>query len=181
MKKIFALLLGLMAGLSACQKDDFLEPKTNALTEDTVFADSTRTMAFLNRIYGDIGFTFQKQRWSSHGNSEHATDDAEYNFSGAGQVAVQLYSGVLTPLSFYGTGSAAGVNFDTNNGSDYWVGPWQNIRRCNLMLSKLPITPSGIPGRVRQPYRFWLATQSLRLRQRLIRLVRTIRWIWTWN
>ena len=141
MKKLLLLALAALALTTACQKDDFLEPKTSALTEDTVFADSARTLGFLSRIYADVGFSFAKQRWSSHGNSEHATDDAEYNFSGTPQVSVQLYSGILTPLAFYGSGATAGVNFDSNNGSDFWVTPWQNIRRCNLLLSKLPTTP----------------------------------------
>ncbi|GGF14075.1 membrane protein [Hymenobacter cavernae] len=123
--------------LSACKKDDFLEPKTSALTEQTVFSDSTRTMAFLSRIYADAGFSFQKLRWSNHGNTELATDDAEYVFSGTGQVAVQLYSGIVTPLAFMGNGTA----FSTSDASDFWVTPWANIRRVNLLMSQLPRTP----------------------------------------
>jgi hypothetical protein len=141
MKKLLLLALAALALTTACKKDDFLEPKTSALTEETVFADSTRTLGFLTRIYSDVAFSFQKQRWQSHGNTEQSTDDAEYNFSGTDKPPVQLYSGILTPLTFYGTGNASGVNFDSGNGSDFWVTPWQNIRRCNLLLSKLPSTP----------------------------------------
>jgi len=139
MKKLLLLLLGLSTALGACKKDTFLEPQTNALTEETVFGDSIRTMGFLSRTYQDMGFTFQKGRWSSHGNSEHATDDAEYFFSGAAQVAVQLYSGSFTASTFYGTQN--NLTNANNNGSDFWLVPWQNIRRCNLLLSKLSDTP----------------------------------------
>jgi hypothetical protein len=127
MKKLLGLLLAGVAMTTACKKDDFLEPRTSALTADTVFSDSTRTFAFLNRIYTDLGFSFNKGRWDSHGNTELATDDAEYNFSGSGQKAVILYSGTLTPLNFPFT--------------EFWEWPWGNIRRVNLLLSKLPTTP----------------------------------------
>ncbi|MDO7845521.1 RagB/SusD family nutrient uptake outer membrane protein [Hymenobacter sp. M29] len=131
MKKLLVFLMAAGALTTACKKDDFLEPKTSALTEDTVFGDSTRTMAFLARIYGDIGYTFNKGRWSSHGNTEQVTDDAEYLYSGGGQSAVQLYSGSLSPLTFYG-------NVPSN---DFWQVPWDNIRRVNLLMSELPRTP----------------------------------------
>ncbi len=126
--KITGLAIALLAGISACQQaDDFLEPKTSALDETLVFQDSLRTMAFVNRIYGDIGFSFNKGRWSSHGNSEQATDDAEYKYSGVGQTAVILYSGTLSPLNFpFG---------------EYWSLPYANIRRVNLLLTKLSSTP----------------------------------------
>ncbi|RZK88554.1 MAG: RagB/SusD family nutrient uptake outer membrane protein, partial [Hymenobacter sp.] len=127
MKKLLGLLLAGMALTTACKKDDFLEPKASALTEETVFADSTRTFAFLTRIYADMGFSFTKGRWSSHGNTEQATDDAEYNYSGSGQLAVVLYSGTYTPLNFPFT--------------EFYDLPWANIRRVNLLLSKLPTTP----------------------------------------
>ena len=127
MKKLLVFLFAAVALTTACRKDDFLEPKTSALTEDTVFADSTRTMAFLARIYGDVGFSFIKTRWSTHGNTEVATDDAEYMYSGSTQYAVVLYNGTESPLNFPFT--------------DFWQTPWDNIRRCNLLLSKLPTTP----------------------------------------
>ncbi|WP_234736611.1 RagB/SusD family nutrient uptake outer membrane protein [Tellurirhabdus bombi] len=127
MKKIFILSL-LIGALAACKESgDFLEPKTNALTEETVFSDSIRTMAFLSRIYSDIGYSFVKGRWSSHGNTEQATDDAEYKYSGVTQNAVILYSGTVSPLNFPFT--------------DFWNTPYTNIRRVNLFLSRLPSTP----------------------------------------
>lgn len=137
MKKIVGLLLAGLALSTACKKDDFLEPRTSALTEDSVFSDSTRTFGFLTRIYADLGFSFNKGRWDSHGNTEQATDDAEYNFSGSSQKAVVLYSGTFTPLNFpfY----------------EFWQLPWDNIRRCNLLLAKLqlPSTPLAASTKAR--------------------------------
>ena len=127
MKKLLGLLLAGVAMTTACKKDDFLEPRTSALTEEIVFSDSIRTFSFLSRVYADMGFSFNKGRWDSHGNTEEATDDAEYRYSGSGQKAVVLYSGTFTPLNFpFG---------------EFWTLPWDNIRRCNLLLSKLPGTP----------------------------------------
>jgi hypothetical protein len=127
MKKLLGLLLAGVALTTACKKDDFLEPRTSALTEDIVFGDSIRTFSFLSRVYADMGFSFSKGRWDSHGNTEEATDDSEYRYSGSGQKAVVLYSGTLTPLNF--------------PFPEFWDLPWANIRRCNLLLSKLPTTP----------------------------------------
>lgn len=145
MKKLLLLTLALAAAMSACKKDDFLDPQTTGLTEDQVFSDSTRTMQFLNRIYSDEGFQFQKQRWQSHGNTEQATDDAEYQFTGQDKPPVQMYLGIVYPTSFMGDGST----FSTNNASDFWYTPWTNIRRCNLLLSELPRTPLSARMRAR--------------------------------
>jgi hypothetical protein len=127
MKKTLSLLLAGIALTTACQKDDFLEPRTSSLTEDAVFSDSARTIAFQTAIYSNTRFSFDKGRWSSHGSTEQATDDAEYRYSGGTQLAVVLYAGTYTPL-----------NFPFN---DFYDTPWTNIRRCNLLLSKLPTAP----------------------------------------
>ncbi len=130
MKKI--LLLACAIGLTSCfSSDDFLDPKTTALTEETVFADSTRSVAFLYRIYSDIGFSYNKGRWDSHGNTEEATDDAEYRYSGTGQKAVVLYSGTVSPTNF--------------PFFEFWSTPYNNIRRVNLLLEKLPVIPVSAP------------------------------------
>ncbi|MES2777227.1 MAG: RagB/SusD family nutrient uptake outer membrane protein [Bacteroidota bacterium] len=128
MKNILIIMV-LIAGLASCNKTGFLDNKSTTLDETAVFSDSIRTMQFLNRIYADIGFSFTKGRWSSHGNSEFATDDAEYQLSGATQAAVVLYNGTISP-----TNLPSGL-------TDFWNLPYTNIRRANLMLSKLPVVP----------------------------------------
>lgn len=145
MKKLFFIAV-LLTGAMACTKSDsFLDNKTSALDEQAVFSDSARTMGFLTRIYADMGYSFNKGRWSSHGNTEQATDDAEYAYSGVTQGAVVLYSGSISPINY-----AGGVL------NDFWNTPWVDIRRVNLLLSKLPSTPlsSDMQKRVKGEARF---------------------------
>jgi len=135
MKKI-VILIALCVAMASCKKgSDFLDSKADTgETEATVFADSIKTMRFLTQIYSGVGYSFNKGRFSSHGNTEVSTDDAEYAYSGVTQNAVILYNGSLSPTTFW-------------NGStlpDFWSTPYANIRRVNLMLSKLPITPLNV-------------------------------------
>lgn len=154
MKRVFLTALLATCLLSACKKEgSFLDGQTSSnITEEMTFSDSTRTMNFLVRIYQDAGFSFFKGRWDSHGNTEQATDDAEYAYSGATQKAVYLYSGTYTPLTFpFG---------------EFWNTPYTNIRRVNLFLAKLPITPlsPALQTRVAGEARFlraWYYTQLL--------------------
>jgi hypothetical protein len=127
MKKTYFSIFILFSALLSCSKSGFLDNKAVSLSEETVFSDSLRTRNFLFRIYSDVGFSFTKGRWSSHGNTEQATDDAEYAYSGTTQLAVVLYNGSVSPSTFPFT--------------EFWSLPWTNIRRVNLLLSKLPTTP----------------------------------------
>jgi starch-binding outer membrane protein, SusD/RagB family len=157
MKKILIIVL-IITGLAACKKSsDFLDGQAITLDENAVFTDSIRTMAFLTGIYSDIAFSFNKGRWNSHGNTEQATDDAEYNFSGTGQAAVILYNGSISPTAY-----ASGNNVLL----DFWNTPYANIRRANLMLQKLPTTPlsADMQTRVKGETRFlraWYYTQLM--------------------
>lgn len=153
MKKCILIAL-ICAGLASCSKTGFLDNKSTALDETQVFSDSGRTIQFLSRIYVDIGFSFNKGRWSSHGNTELATDDAEYSLSGATQAAVTLYNGTISPNNL-----PSGLN-------DFWTTPYTNIRRCNLLISKLPGTPlsAGMQSRMIGEARFlraWYYTQLM--------------------
>lgn len=156
MKKIVIIILVIVT-LGACKKSsDFLDGQAIGLDENLVFTDSVRTMGFLTGIYSDIGFSFTKGRWSTHGNTEHATDDAEYNFSGTAQAAVILYNGTISP-TIYPSQTAL---------LDFWNLPYANIRRVNLLLSKLPTTPlsPAMQGRVKGEAKFlraWYYTQLI--------------------
>lgn len=156
MKKLLLIVL-IITGLAACKKSDgFLDGQAIALDETTVFTDSARTMAFLTGIYSDIAFSFAKGRWSSHGNTEQATDDAEYNFSGTAQGAVILYNGSISPTAYAGQTALL----------DFWNTPYANIRRANLFLKKLPGTPlsADMQSRVKGEARFlraWYYSQLM--------------------
>ena len=131
MKKI-VLISGLCAALFSCSKSGgFLDNKTTALDEAQTFSDSARTIGFLGRIYVDIGFSFNKGRWSGTGSTEGATDDAEYAFSSTTNTVPILYNGTISPISMSISGGML----------DFWATPYANIRRVNLLISKLPITP----------------------------------------
>lgn len=156
MKKILFLLV-LLSSLQACKKQNsFLDGQAITLSEELVFSDSARTMAFLTGIYSDISFSFNKGRWDSHGNTEQATDDAEYTLSGVAQIAVILYNGSISPTT-YNTRGIVG---------DFWNTPYFNVRRVNVMLEKLPSTPlsAGLQSRVKGEILFlraWYYTQLL--------------------
>ncbi|MBT2561793.1 RagB/SusD family nutrient uptake outer membrane protein [Pedobacter sp. ISL-68] len=132
MKKI-VLMICLCASIAACKKNsDFLDSKADTgETEASVFSDSLKSIRFLTQIYSSSSYSFAKGRFSSHGNTEMATDDAEYAYSGPTQNAVIMYNGTLSPTNFWSGGSLP----------DFWTTPYANIRRVNLMLSKLPVIP----------------------------------------
>lgn len=156
MKKALIIILAI-ASLTACKKSsDFLDGQAITLDENMVFSDSARTMAFLTGIYADLGFSFTKGRWDSHGNTEQATDDAEYTLSGTGQAAVILYNGSISPTAYAAQGRLL----------DFWNLPYTNIRRVNLLLSKLPSTPlsAELQARVKGEARFlraWFYVQLM--------------------
>jgi hypothetical protein len=141
MKKIITIIT-ISAVLAACSKSGgFLDDKTTALDEAQVFSDSLRTIQFLNGIYAEgtfgntdyagIGFSFNKRRWETHGNTEQSVDDAEYSLSSATRPSVMFYQGTFSAAN-YGASPPA---------TDFWAIPYRNIRRVNLLLSKLPTVP----------------------------------------
>lgn len=139
MKKGFITIL-FITSIIACKKDGgFLDSQAITLDEAAVFSDSARTMAFLTGIYSDIAFSFNKGRWNSHGNTEQATDDAEYNYSGTAQAAVVLYNGSISPT---------GYNLNTAM-LDFWNTPYANIRRANIMLNKIASAPLSVDMQTR--------------------------------
>jgi len=125
------LLIGapflLLILLSACKKSGFLDNQANtSLTAAQVFSDSILTMNFLGRIYEDAGFSFYKTRFQT-GNTEVDTDDGVSTGSNAQDMGIILAIGTVGPLNFPNT--------------DFWNTPYADIRRVNLFISELPITP----------------------------------------
>ncbi|RNL54750.1 RagB/SusD family nutrient uptake outer membrane protein [Pedobacter jejuensis] len=127
MKKITIILLICIAAI-ACKKSTFLDNKSNnALNEETVFTDSVNAISFLTRVYMEIGYSYDKDRYEA-GSTEQATDDSEY---------VNL-NPARRPLILYGSTYTAD---NTTVFNETWVLPYQNIRRLNLFLSKMPVMP----------------------------------------
>ncbi|MBE7173946.1 MAG: RagB/SusD family nutrient uptake outer membrane protein [Williamsia sp.] len=154
--KKFLVAAGICAVLASCTKSGFLENKTTALNETLVFKDSLLTIQFLNGVYNQIGFTFNKGRWDTHGNTEHSTDDGEYSLSATYRPDVILYNGTVSPTN-YGTTSPTLA--------DAWNIPYTNIRRCNLLMKNLPVAPlsASIKSRMRGEARCLRAWYYLQL------------------
>jgi len=141
MKKIFTILL-LATVIFSCKKSGFLDDKTNGLDENAVFTDSIQTINFLNRIYVDAGYSFGPSRFNSaggSGNTELATDNAEGN-NNLSVWADSYVQGVIGPNN-------VSTGFATDK--DFWSTPYKNIRRINLLLSKLPDAPLSAPMKTR--------------------------------
>ncbi|WP_169304350.1 RagB/SusD family nutrient uptake outer membrane protein [Pedobacter frigoris] len=137
-----ALLAVAVVMLYACKKgDDYLDPKvSNDLTADAVFQDSANTVNFLHRIYYDIGFTFQMSdgyqglsRYAAGGHMVTGNEASPQRYNGAQNTAPLMALGNLTAEVV-----VAGV-------VENWNVPWQNIRRSNLLMSRINESPISAP------------------------------------
>lgn len=139
MKKYITILLFIIVFTSCKKNGSFLDQQSTDLTAETVFTDSVRTLGFLNSIYANVGYSFRRDRWSNHGNTDEATTDAEYRYSGIGQYAVILYNGSVSPTN---------VLWNPNN-VDFYAEPYLQIRSVNLFLSKIDAAPLAVSTKTR--------------------------------
>ncbi|PZR29998.1 MAG: RagB/SusD family nutrient uptake outer membrane protein [Citrobacter freundii] len=125
-----ALITLLLAGLCSCKKNGFLDQTvTSNLDEKTTFSDSTNSMAFLNQIYVDIGFTQDPRRFSGGGFAaglEAASDEAEGPNASSSNGFIQFATGSVNPSVVP---------------DDAWRIPYKNIRAVNQFLKHLPTIP----------------------------------------
>lgn len=137
-----ALIALAVTVLLACKKgDDYLDPKvSNDLTGDAVFKDSTNTVQFLNKIYYDIGFTFQMSdgyqslsRYAAGGHMVVGNEASPQRFNGAQNTAPLMALGNLTAEV-----TVAGI-------TENWNVPWRNIRACNLLMKRIDESPISAP------------------------------------
>ncbi|MEO5564441.1 MAG: RagB/SusD family nutrient uptake outer membrane protein, partial [Chitinophagaceae bacterium] len=134
-----------LMGAVSCKKQSFLDDKTtNLIDVDAVFSDSIRTMAFVTRMYEEIPFQFNLDRWEG-GNTVQGTDDAEFTLANPARRPVALYLGAYGPDQFIH--------------GDAWNIPWNNIRRVNLLIKNLPSTPlpESLKGRIKGEAKFMRA------------------------
>src|SRR3569833_332219 len=135
MKKLYLWCLSaVLISFASCKKDGFLgQTQTSNLSEQTVFADSANTVAFLSNIYSNAGFSFNPGRFLygplgaqvTNGGLDAASDEAE--------VAATTGS---TALAFEtGTVNAAVVT------DDAYKNCYNNIRAVNQFLKNLPGSP----------------------------------------
>jgi hypothetical protein len=120
----------MLAGLFSCKKSGFLDQTvTSSLDEKSTFSDSTNSMAFLNQIYVDIGFTQDPRRFSASGYAaglEAASDEAEGPNASSSNGFVQFATGSVNPSVVP---------------DDAWRIPYKNIRAVNQFLKHLPTIP----------------------------------------
>jgi len=145
MRKINLLVAFVLLGTVSCKKQSFLDDKTTSLIDvNAVFSDSARTMAFVTRMYEEIPFNFNLDRWEG-GNTAQSGDDAEFTLANPARRSVALYLGAYSAEQFIH--------------GDAWNIPWNNIRRANLLLSRLETTPlsSSLQSRLRGEAKFMRA------------------------
>ena len=137
----------LMAG--ACKKGGFLDAKlASDLNETTTFTDSVRTIAFLTRLYTNVGFNFDANRWEGGGHPVLADEAIPVRYTGPQNDAILMASGALSPSSTNVSKQAEVLN--------NWKLPWENIRRANVFLSNVDRSPlsAGLKKKLKAETRF---------------------------
>ncbi|MEJ7780550.1 MAG: RagB/SusD family nutrient uptake outer membrane protein [Daejeonella sp.] len=142
MKSLIFVFLAVIIGASSCKKDTgFLDKtETSDLNEESVFADSARTMDALVAIYSDLGTFAAHNRFSNHGLAA-CSDEAEGGTLSAAQEFIKWSSGGISPV---------------NTKDDVWTPCYANIRRVNVFLRNVPKSPlsAGLKSRVTGEARF---------------------------
>ncbi|TZF82843.1 RagB/SusD family nutrient uptake outer membrane protein [Pedobacter sp. BS3] len=143
MKRYLFFTVVVVGMIAACKSgEDFLDKtETTNLNEESVFADSARTMQFLTRIYSDIGFSVNPKRFGSSNGVYSICDEAEMAAVGGDQWNIRFQTGNISALQIP---------------DDAWSTTYADIRRANVLLLHLPSTPlsSALKARVEGEARF---------------------------
>ena len=114
----------------SCNKNGFLDQTvTSSLNEETTFSDSANSMAFLNNIYGGIGFATDPRRFSGNNFAaglDASSDEAEGPNASSVNGFIQFATGTVNPSIVP---------------DDAWGIPYANIRAVNQFLRHLPTIP----------------------------------------
>ncbi len=128
---LYIIALGFIAGIGSCRKaGSILDPKSNTdLNNETVFADSSRTIDFLFNLYADAGYTFSWKRWiNTNGGLTDGGDEAHGAFNGPTNLYVIVLSGSLNAQA-------------TSPYVDAWNIAWARIRSANVFLANVDKSP----------------------------------------
>lgn len=161
--KVFKYMVtaGLLMGLfAACKKSDsFLDKRqTESLTEQIVFADSVKTLNFLNDLYAYTGMDLIHNRYtlitSPVGNDYACMEDMTSH-------SVSYYS---DPQASFITGASTSRNYFSNN---YYKTYYTKIRAANQYLKKVSGSPlsAGLQQRTKAEARYlraWYYAQLVR-------------------
>ncbi len=127
---IIASSLLLVLATFSCKKSNFLDPKdTTSLDEASVFADSTRTMAFLTGVYEDVGYDFDPKTPSTRGGIlSECTDESENRYPTSQGFALQINAAAYSG-NFY------------NHSRDDWSFLYSHIRSANIFIKDVDQSP----------------------------------------
>jgi hypothetical protein len=130
-KKISIIaLFALIIISSSCKKGGLLDESTlTTLNEETTFADSINTQAFLTRIYQQVGFQYDIQYLDAGGHAGAADEGVAGRYNGTQNSAVVIAFGLISKSS---------TNSDFTG---MWSVPYQNIRRVNVLLQNIGGAP----------------------------------------
>lgn len=127
MKKLYKIifLFVLAYAMFSCKKGGFLEQtQISDLTQQSVFSDSVKTIAFLSNIYTQIGFSEDSKRFSN-GGLDVASDEAEPYDNSA-----------TTPIAF------ANGSVDPNTVTDdAYTTCYAQIRAVNVFIKNVGNSP----------------------------------------
>lgn len=148
-KFIYLVMAVVLLSAGACKKGGFLDAKiATDLNEATTFADSSRTISFLTRLYTDVGFNFDANRWEGGGHPVVSDEAVPVRYTGPQNDAILMASGALSASS---TNVSKQVQVLNN-----WKTPWENIRRANVFLLNIDRSPlsAGLKTRLKAETRF---------------------------
>jgi hypothetical protein len=135
MRRVILLAVVLGSMMLACQEASFLDDtQTTNLNEETVFADSTYATQFFFGIFEDIGFDSDPGRFSD-GNTIFPARSG--GLDGASDEAEPRAIPFITTNVQFATGTVNSVIVS----KDAWDVCYRNIRRTNLFLKHLDVTP----------------------------------------
>lgn len=133
-KFIHLVMAVFLLSAGACKKGGFLDVKiASDLNEATTFTDSVRTIAFLTRLYTNVGFNFDANRWEGGGHPVLADEAIPVRYTGPQNDAILMASGALSASSTNVSKQAEVLN--------NWKLPWENIRRANVFLINVDRSP----------------------------------------
>ncbi len=130
-KKISIIaLFAIMVITYSCKKGGLLdESSSTVLNEETTFADSINTQAFLTRIYQQVGFQYDIQYLDAGGHAGASDEGVTGRYNGTQNSGVIIAFGLI---------SKSTTNTDFR---DMWSVPYQNIRRVNVLLQNIGGAP----------------------------------------
>lgn len=127
---ISAALILLMVGMTACSKKgaDFLDKtESGTINEQITFADSIRTMEFLNGLYQNLQANYKQTFLTNYGSMADCTDEGELMWTGSSNYPIPVNQGNLS----------ATYSWVANA----WSSWFSRVRNSNIYLKNVKKSP----------------------------------------